>query len=201
MVAHHSSRSMPVKGMKVLFCGSMLRRLKTRQARAKAGLGLGPYSILEDTTNQLPMISLLSLRQMALQSRARVACGVSRCLFQRSAIPQQPGNDLINHLTRTFSTRSAVRPSIRIPHISASTLVPHITINQAGSLQILDLLPKISVHPALAGIQVRNGPRDTYDPSHRVRKRRHGFLSRLRTRNGRKLLKRRRAKGRTSLSH
>ena len=149
------------------------------------------------------MISFLSfsLRQMALQNRARVACGVSRYLFQRSAIAQQPGNDLINHLTRTFTTRSAVRPSIRIPHISASTMVPHITINQPGSSQILDLLPKISVHPALAGTQVRNGPRDTYDPSHRVRKRRHGFLSRLRTRNGRKLLKRRRAKGRTTLSH
>jgi large subunit ribosomal protein L34 len=34
-----------------------------------------------------------------------------------------------------------------------------------------------------------------------VRKRRHGFLSRIRTRKGRATLKRRRAKGRSTLSH
>ena len=58
---------------------------------------------------------------------------------------------------------------------------------------------------ALAGLgtatQVRGAKRDTYDPSHLVRKRRHGFLSRVKTRLGRKLLKRRKLKGRTTLSH
>lgn len=44
-------------------------------------------------------------------------------------------------------------------------------------------------------------PRDTYNPSHRVRKRRHGFLSRVKTRKGRAILTRRRLKGRQSLSH
>ncbi|KAL1618988.1 hypothetical protein SLS56_010306 [Neofusicoccum ribis] len=64
-----------------------------------------------------------------------------------------------------------------------------------------DVLPKISTHPALQGIQVRNGPRDTYKPTNLVRKRRHGFLSRIRTRKGRATLKRRKAKGRSTLSH
>ena len=40
----------------------------------------------------------------------------------------------------------------------------------------------------------------TFSPSRRVQKRRHGFLSRARTLNGRKLLSRRRAKGRKALS-
>ncbi|KAF2474677.1 uncharacterized protein BDR25DRAFT_111033 [Lindgomyces ingoldianus] len=82
-----------------------------------------------------------------------------------------------------------------MPSPATSTTSPCI------SGDILSLTPKISSHPGLLGMQIRYAIRNTYNPSHFVRKRRHGFLSRLRTRNGRKTLKRRLLKKRSTLSH
>lgn len=113
-----------------------------------------------------------------------------------SPIPIPPTNP---HLSRrTFTHHALTRPAILPPHTLAPPS-PSTTINPLAT--ILDLLPKISSHPSLASIQVRCGPRATYDPSHRVRKRRHGFLARLRSRTGRMMLKRRKQKGRGTLSH
>jgi large subunit ribosomal protein L34 len=69
------------------------------------------------------------------------------------------------------------------------------TSPQAISLQM-------APSPMCSAIQVRGGRRRaTLDPSHLVRKRRHGFLARNRSKSGRKVLLRRRLKHRKSLTH
>ncbi|PBP25153.1 hypothetical protein BUE80_DR004044 [Diplocarpon rosae] len=106
-------------------------------------------------------------------------------------------------LKRKFTAfRGPSRPTSLRPSVATQ---PFFVLSKfpvsSTSGEVLDLLPKISTHPSAAATQFRCGPRRTFDPSHFVRKRRHGFLSRIRTRKGRALLKRRKAKGRTTLSH
>ncbi|EME39246.1 hypothetical protein DOTSEDRAFT_179696 [Dothistroma septosporum NZE10] len=82
---------------------------------------------------------------------------------------------------------------------SRPTILPARAALPASELQATTLQP--TSPPGLSILQVRGAKRDTFKPSHVVRKRRHGFLSRLRTRTGRMILKRRRMKGRNTLSH
>jgi len=114
--------------------------------------------------------------------------------------------DSPNTFARAISILSSTRPSLLSRHATYPPSIPSLKLESSPSpftqqQPPLDLLPRISNHPSLATIQVRNGPRDTYNPSHRVRKRRHGFLSRVKTRKGTATLKRRRLKGRATLSH
>ncbi|KAK3325534.1 hypothetical protein B0H66DRAFT_127782 [Apodospora peruviana] len=112
---------------------------------------------------------------------------------------------------RSFSYLPSLRPTIfgtslrsNTPSSSPSQLLPTTTID--GPSVLLDLVPKsaISAHPAFAGVgtQIRCGPRPTMSNASRlIQKRRHGFLSRIRTNKGRKMLAARRAKGRRRLAH
>ena len=61
------------------------------------------------------------------------------------------------------------------------------------------LRPRATV-PTLGGVRFTTYGSE-YQPSQRKRKRKHGFLARLRSRTGRKILIRRRAKGKVFLSH
>ncbi|KAL5379095.1 hypothetical protein DPSP01_008727 [Paraphaeosphaeria sporulosa] len=103
---------------------------------------------------------------------------------------------------RSISLLAPRRPMLQNPATGFTLPTPGSATSPAiPSAEALDLASKISAHPAIGSMQIRCGPRDTYNPSHLVRKRRHGFLSRIRTKKGRKLLMRRLKKGRWNLSH
>ncbi|KAI0104860.1 hypothetical protein GGR51DRAFT_521486 [Nemania sp. FL0031] len=121
--------------------------------------------------------------------------------------------------TRSFSSLPHLRPSILAsnggavfrPCNSGNTLLSRLPPTTASPVAVtgapegvVDIVPKSSIttHPALAGPQqIRCGPRPTMARTSRlIRKRRHGFLSRIRTRNGQKVLQRRREKKRSVMS-
>ncbi|CAP73582.1 uncharacterized protein PODANS_2_9460 [Podospora anserina S mat+] len=113
---------------------------------------------------------------------------------------------------RSFSSLPTLRPTLA-PTPSAfrapsQTLLSRGPILQqqspsSGAEGVLDLISSTSIssNPAMQSMQVRCGPRPTMaNASRLIQKRRHGFLSRIKTKNGRKTIARRRAAGRRRLS-
>ncbi|KAK7935642.1 hypothetical protein PG985_001137 [Apiospora marii] len=112
---------------------------------------------------------------------------------------------------RTFTSLPTLRPSLpaarqTIFRASQPTCAPVPSATAAAPASgdaVLDIVPKtvISSSPIFGGVQIRCGPRPTMATTSRlVRKRRHGFLSRIRSRNGRRTLQRRKTKSRHVLS-
>ncbi|KAL1302223.1 hypothetical protein AAFC00_002648 [Neodothiora populina] len=99
--------------------------------------------------------------------------------------------------TSTF--RTTTRP--QLPSTTSTNLSLSTTLEAPSAASALLPQTSSSVTPPGGLLQSRGPKRDTFDPSHRVRKRRHGFLARLKSRTGRNLLKRRRLKRRSTLSH
>ncbi|KAL2838161.1 ribosomal protein L34-domain-containing protein [Aspergillus pseudodeflectus] len=98
---------------------------------------------------------------------------------------------------RPFSFAAAPTSTIRPTLPSTST-----QSTTTASLSVLSQLPNIGAQQirSFSASASLAGKRDTYNPSRRVQKRRHGFLARVKTRTGRAIIARRRAKGRKNLS-
>ncbi|KEY67827.1 hypothetical protein S7711_04965 [Stachybotrys chartarum IBT 7711] len=103
---------------------------------------------------------------------------------------------------RTFTTLSPLRPTLTAP---TAAFRPNTTSFVPASAAAADVVPAgaITSHPALAGgaAQLRCGPRNTMNGHTRlIQKRRSGFLARVRSKSGRRVLLSRRTKGRKRLA-
>ncbi|KAJ6475203.1 ribosomal protein L34-domain-containing protein [Mycena vitilis] len=96
-------------------------------------------------------------------------------------------------------------PPAVIPRPSfTSTVLKHTPLRLARPQFLPLFVPSVCpTSPVLASLQQLRYAKmgHEYQPSQRVRKRRHGFLARKKSAGGRKILARRRAKGRKYLSH
>ena len=92
--------------------------------------------------------------------------------------------------------------------IMKRTLVKHSLISSSASSILMGLGDALGIESVIFGDTLDAGEIDsgiffqkrTFQPSLLVRKRRHGFLARLRHKDGRKILNRRRLKGRKRLA-
>ncbi|CCC09084.1 hypothetical protein SMACR_03087 [Sordaria macrospora] len=139
---------------------------------------------------------------------SRIFSSVLQAAFRPSAFLPKTATrsfSILPSLRPTFSSPSTTTIVFRAPQaITAPSASSSVTTGLDGEvLDVLSASSLVSSHPALSGLgsQIRCGPRPTMSGATRlVQKRRHGFLSRIKTKNGQKTLKRRLAKGRLRLS-
>lgn len=168
--------------------------------RCTRRIALAPSSL---SSSSKPMTSLL---QSTIRTNASRPAAPQAQRYQHLSLhlePQEKKQTNTITQTRTFASFSNIRStfqSLKRPTLPStpSTSLSLSTILETPSASAL--LPASVSAPGNL-LQSRGPKRDTFDPSHFVRKRRHGFLSRVRTRNGRNLLKRRRSKRRSTLAH
>ena len=108
-------------------------------------------------------------------------------------------------LPQRHSMTPALRPQSQIRTLSspfsALSLCSQPRLTQVTRTSTPSLAASIGQSRSFSASATASAPRNTYNPSRKVQKRRSGFLARARSHNGQKLLKRRMAKGRKYLSH
>ncbi|EFR01678.1 60S ribosomal protein L34 [Nannizzia gypsea CBS 118893] len=124
---------------------------------------------------------------------------ITGCLFERAS--SNVLSSTLQNTTRSFSALNASRPTLSAPR--TSSIISQIP-SSASVVRPNPISSCLATSPSTtrgfsstASLGVK---RDTYNPSRRVQKRRHGFLARVKSRGGRGVLARRRSKQRKYMS-
>lgn len=125
----------------------------------------------------------------------------SRCPIQVSPLRNTFSQPYVHHFCiASFQADSRRQLS--------SQAISFIALQRPSTVSTIRPLPVSSLHNALsqtrtfASSAAVGAPRNTTNRmTHLIRKRRHGYLARLRSKSGRRILKRRMVKGRKNLSH
>ncbi|EEQ34361.1 60S ribosomal protein L34 [Microsporum canis CBS 113480] len=124
--------------------------------------------------------------------------GITRCLFDR--VSGSVLSPTLRNTTRSFSVLNASRPTISVPRTSSIlSQIPSSTSPCHNHISS-SITASPSTSRGFSSTASLGVKRDTYNPSRRVQKRRHGFLARVRSRGGRGVLARRRSKSRKYMS-
>ena len=172
----------------------------------------------------VPKPAVLHLKQLSRSRlaqhdhlRARYTPATSRLALASTRNNSQTGSAPMPRLGRTLlgSLRPLLRPSpcsaVAAPFAHTTRAISSFAFARPSLLSslhrpALSLTPFAPAHPSAAPAHAPEQKRHTtygaeYQPSQVRRKRKHGFLRRKRSRNGRKTLEARWAKGRKYLSH
>ncbi|OQV01076.1 hypothetical protein CLAIMM_06487, partial [Cladophialophora immunda] len=144
----------------------------------------------------------------SMPSRVKVHHVPSRRAFTTTRrVPKRPASsfsratyapDSTSLVTRAFSGLSLRTPSASLLRPSTSPLLVQSSFSSPIQSQLSRILCRsFSTTPTLLGYRRRS---DTYSPSRRVQKRRHGYLTRLKSKGGQEVLKRRRLKRRNDVT-